>query len=54
MREFRTSGSVRDGDGNVPIYSASLLPDPSEMMQEKAVVGETGLGAEEGKLSGPM
>ena len=22
MREFRTSGSVRDGDGNVPIYSA--------------------------------
>jgi hypothetical protein len=23
MREFRTSGSVRDGDGNVPIYSAT-------------------------------
>jgi len=22
MREFRQSGSVRDGDGNVPIYSA--------------------------------
>jgi hypothetical protein len=22
MREFRKSGSVRDGDGNVPIYSA--------------------------------
>jgi hypothetical protein len=22
MREIRTSGSVRDGDGNVPIYSA--------------------------------
>ena len=26
MREIRTSGSVRDGDGNVPIYSAVKQP----------------------------
>src|SRR5438874_12813586 len=26
MREICTSGSVRDGDGNVPIYSAALRP----------------------------
>src|SRR5271163_1741429 len=31
-----------------------LLPDRSEVTQETALVGETGLGAEEGKLSGPV
>jgi hypothetical protein len=31
-----------------------LLPNRSEVTQETAVVGETGLGAEEGKSSGPM
>jgi hypothetical protein len=52
MRETRTSGSVRDGDGNVPIYSASLLPERREMAQEAARVGQIGLGAEEDELAG--
>ncbi len=42
------------GEWRLGIDHPSLLPDPSEMTQEKSVVGETGLGAEEGKLSGPM
>src|ERR1700675_1078836 len=31
-----------------------LLPDCGEVTQERAAVGETGLGAEEGKASGSM
>ena len=25
MREFRSSGSARDGDGDIPIYSAAFV-----------------------------
>ena len=35
-------------------FGAPLLPDRSKMTQERAVVGETGLGAEEGKPSRPV
>ncbi len=54
MREICTSGSVRGGDGNIPTYSASLLPDRSKMTQEQPLIGETGLGAEEGMPSRPV
>ena len=34
MREIRTSGSVRDGDGNVPIYSAAGVPNRRQVTLE--------------------
>src|ERR1700692_571970 len=46
--------SLGAGERRLGIDHPALLPDPSEMTQEKTVIGETGLGAEEGKLSGPM
>lgn len=49
MREFRTSGSVRGGDGNVPTYSAALLPDRSKVAQEGASVGQVRHRSEEGE-----
>ena len=49
MREICTSGSVRDGGGNVPIYSASLLPDRREMAQEAVPIGQIGKSTEEGE-----
>ena len=52
MRETCTSGSVRGGDGDIPTYSASLLPERREMMQEGARVPQIGLAAEEGELAG--
>jgi len=42
MRETRTSGSVRDGAGNVPIYSASGFDDtalPVESVVAAVVIG---------------
>jgi hypothetical protein len=39
MREFRTSGSVRDGDGNVPIYSAIDAPHGGQMGGERRRTG---------------
>ena len=50
MREICTSGSVRDGGGNVPIYSASLVPDRREMAQEAAPIDEVGMSPEESEL----
>ena len=35
MREIRTSGSVRDGGGNVPIYSAIGLPGRRQVTPER-------------------
>ena len=40
------------GERRLGIDHPPLLPDRSEMTQEQAAVGETGLGAEEGKPSG--
>ena len=31
MREIRTSGTVRGGDGDIPTYSALDVPDSSQM-----------------------
>jgi hypothetical protein len=41
MREIRTSGSVRDGDGNAPIYSAMprIIPEPRYFSIPSIVVG---------------
>jgi hypothetical protein len=52
MRETCTSGSVRGGDGDIPTYSASLLPERREMAQEAASLGKLGLGAKEDELAG--
>ncbi len=52
MREFRTSGSVRDGDGNVPIYSAIGAAQRREHGVEGAFVGERRQIAEEGQSAG--
>lgn len=49
MREICTSGSARDGDGNVPIYSAALLPDRRQMPQERSPLGQMRHGPEEGE-----
>ena len=38
MREFRSSGSARDGGGNVPIYSASTFRQPGA--QYKGVIAK--------------
>src|SRR4051794_35515511 len=35
MREICTSGSVRDGDGNAPIYSALGVPDRHQIPPER-------------------
>jgi len=40
MRGICTSGSVRDGDGNVPIYSAALVAGWREVAKEGASVSE--------------
>src|SRR5208282_895148 len=44
MREFRKSGSVRDGDGNVPIYSAMtpIRPRPNICVTRCKVAVECG------------
>ena len=47
MREICTSGSVRDGDGNVPIYSAFDLAQCGEEGLEGCRFGEGGLVGEE-------
>ena len=54
MREICTSGSVRDGDGNAPIYSALDLAQRREKGGEGSRLGECGVVAEEGETSGPM
>src|SRR5207244_5639223 len=52
MREICTSGSVRDGDGNVPIYSAFGLAQRREEGSECSRLGERGVVAEEREASG--
>src|SRR5215472_13904075 len=47
MREIRTSGSVRDGDGNAPIYSAFDLPQCGQVGFEGCRLGQLGLIGEE-------
>src|SRR5438067_10475500 len=47
MREICTSGSARDGDGNVPIYSAFDLAQCGEEGLEGCRLGEGGLVGEE-------
>src|SRR5438105_4848753 len=47
MREIWTSGSARDGDGNVPIYSALDLAQCGEACLEGCRLGEGGLVGEE-------
>src|SRR5260370_10038843 len=51
MREICTSGSVRDGDGNVPIYSALGLVQRREEGGECSRLGERGVAAEEHEAS---
>src|ERR1700756_2422334 len=43
MREICTSGSVRDGDGNAPIYSAFELAQCGKASVEGCRLGEGGL-----------
>jgi len=47
MREICTSGSVRDGDGNVPIYSAFSPAQRCQEAFERSFVGERSMVAEE-------
>jgi len=47
MREICTSGSVRDGDGNAPIYSAFDLSQCGEAGFEGCWLGQGGLVGEE-------
>jgi hypothetical protein len=51
MREICTSGSVRDGDGNAPIYSAFVLAQCGEVSFEGGRLGQGGLIGE--KLQSP-
>ena len=51
MREICTSGSARDGDGNVPIYSALGLAQRREEGSECSRLGERGVVAKECKAS---
>jgi hypothetical protein len=47
MREICTSGSVRDGDGNAPIYSAVDALELGEGTVEDRLIGERGKRSEE-------
>jgi len=51
MREICTSGSARDGDGNVPIYSAFVLAQCGEVSFEGGRLGQGGVIGE--KLQPP-
>jgi hypothetical protein len=51
MREICTSGSVRDGDENAPIYSALGLAERREEGREGSWLGERGMVAEEREAS---
>src|SRR5262249_26601441 len=52
MREICTSGSVRDGDGTAPIYSAFVLAQCGEVTVECWRLGEGGLIGIELQASG--
>ena len=52
MREIRTSGSVRDGGGDVPIYSAVGVPNRCEVTLEGVALLQVSHGAEKYQLTG--
>ena len=52
MREIRTSGTVRGGDGDVPTYSALDAPQRGEKALEPLLVGQAGMRVEERQLAG--
>src|ERR1700734_2820635 len=54
MREICTSGSVRGGGGNVPTYSAVLLPQRRDEAQERAFLAQPGVVTEEVEAAGSM
>lgn len=39
MREIRTSGSVRDGDGDIPVYSAIGQPQAALSLRRQSLIG---------------
>ena len=49
MREFRSSASARDGDGDIPIYSALLLAERRQVAEERAPITQPNMVAEEAK-----
>ena len=51
MREICTSGSVRDGDGNAPIYSALGLAQRCQEGSKCSRLGKRGVAAEEREVS---
>jgi len=51
MREICTSGSVRDGDGNAPIYSASNGAQRSQACSQGGGRSQAGQIAEEPELT---
>ena len=54
MREICTSGSVRDGGGNAPIYSALLCAERRQVAEEGTSVAQAGPVPEELELAGGM
>jgi hypothetical protein len=44
MREIRSSGSVRGGDGNILAYSARSFNDRSRFAVGLVELGEAGIG----------
>ena len=51
MREIRTSGSVRDGGGDVPIYSAFGVPNRRQIAQECGGLMQVAVRGEEVQLA---
>ena len=45
---------VRGGDGNIPTYSAVLLPQPCDEVREGAFLAQPGVVTEEGEPAGGM
>ena len=54
MREIRTSGTVRGGDGDIPTYSALGAAQRREGGVEGGLVGERREVADEGEAAGSM
>ena len=56
MREIRTSGSVRDGDGDIPVYSARRFNDRpgSSVRFVKLVVAAEGVSLQDPRPGSQM
>ena len=52
MRGIRTSGSVRDGGGDVPIYSAAGVPNRRQVTPERGGFMEVAVRGEKVQLAG--